>query len=248
MTFKTVDDLLASPQHLNLEFSALGQRELGCAFLFVLEGRFAREAVLGHAVHAAGDVAADFLTLRDELAVAHLGARADREAVGFLLADAQLAVLFVGQQFATLEWATVFDRALGVGDDVLTEVQHLLELPGAQVQQCADLAGDVLDVPDVRGWRGQLDVTHAVTPHDALGDFDAAALANLALVALTLVLAAGALVIFFRPEDPLVKETVALWFQRAVIDRLGLLDLAVTPRANFFGAGELNLDFFEIAH
>ena len=57
--------------------------------------------------------------------------------------------------------------------------------------------------------------------------FDAAAVADDALVLDALVLSAGALPVTGRTEDPLAEETALLRLERAVVDRLRILDLAL---------------------
>ena len=167
--------------------------------------------------------------------------------VGLLLAVAQLPVLVVRQQVAAAERLAGHLRVLRVGDDVATEVQHLLEMAGGEVQQRADLARHVLDVPDVGARGGELHVPHAVATDGRLGDLDAAALAGLAGVALTAVLAAGALPVLLGTEDLLVEQAVALGLEGAVVDGLGLGDLAVAPAADAVGRRDLDLDLGEVA-
>ena len=69
-------------------------------------------------------------------------------------------------------------------------------------------------------------MAHALTAHLGPRDLDAAALADDALVADALVLAAVALPVLGRTEDALAEEAVLLGLQRAVVDRLRLRDLA----------------------
>src|SRR5690606_31942402 len=76
------------------------------------------------------------------------------------------------------------------------------------------------------------DVAHALAPDLGAGDLHAAALADDALEPHPLVLAAGALEVLGRPEDLLAEEAVLLGLERAVVDGLGLLDLAVGPHAD----------------
>ena len=76
----------------------------------------------------------------------------------------------LGQQLLLLQRGET-----GVGDDVVGEVEHLLQLTGADVQHQADAAGDALEIPDVRNGCGQLDVAHALTANLGAGDFNAAA-------------------------------------------------------------------------
>jgi len=61
-----------------------------------------------------------------------------------------------------------------------------------------------------------------------------------------LVLAAQALVVLDRPEDLGAEQAVALRLERAVVDRLGLLDLAEGPRADLLGRGDADLDRVEL--
>src|SRR5258708_35836487 len=87
---------------------------------------------------------------------------------------------------------------------------------------------------------GQIDVSETLAPHLGLDDLDAALFAHDAPMLHALVLAAVALVVLHRAEDLRAKEAVSLRLERPVIDRLGLLDLAVRPLADFFGRRERN--------
>src|SRR5690606_4787202 len=66
-----------------------------------------------------------------------------------------------------------------------------------------------------------------------------------ALVLHALVLAAQALVVLHRAEDARAEQPVTLGLERAVVDRLGLLDLAERPRADALGGGDPDLDLVE---
>src|SRR5690606_16062458 len=102
-----------------------------------------------------------------------------------------------------------------------------------------------LEVPDVGHGGGELDVAHALTTDGALGDLHAAALADDALEADTLVLATGALPVAGGAEDLLAEEAVLLRLQRAVVDRLGLLDLTVRPSADVVSGREADSKLIE---
>src|SRR3546814_13763722 len=69
---------------------------------------------------------------------------------------------------------------------------------------------------------------------------------DLAAMLQALVLAAQALVVLDRAEDLGAEQTVAFRFERAVVDRLGLADLAKGPRADLFGRGNADLDGVEL--
>ena len=90
--------------------------------------------------------------------------------------------------------------------------------------------------------RRQLDVTHALATHFGARDLDAATLADDALIAHALVLAAVALPVLGRTKDALAKQAVALGLERAVVDRLGLGDLALGPRFDLLRRSETNAD------
>ena len=126
------------------------------------------------------------------------------------------------------------------------EVEDLLELLGSHVEQVADAARDALEEPDVAHGGGQVDVAHALAAHLGARDLHAAALADDALVADALVLAAVALPVLGGTEDALAEEAVLLGLERAVVDRLGLRDLAARPRADLLRGREADLDRVEI--
>src|SRR5699024_8462537 len=122
------------------------------------------------------------------------------------------------------------------------EIEHLLKYPRRDVQQQAHAGGDALEIPDVAHGRGQLDMAHALAADLGLRDLDAAAVADLALVADLLVLAAVAFPVLRGPEDALAEKAVALGLQGTVVDGLRLLDLAVGPGAYHLRGGYAYLD------
>ena len=134
------------------------------------------------------------------------------------------------------------------GDHVGGEVDDLLEVLRRQVEQVAQARRDALEVPDVGHGSGELDVAHALAAHLGAGDLDAAALADDALEAHALVLAAVALPVPGGTEDLLAEEAVTLGLERAVVDGLRLLDLAVAPRADVVRGGQADLKLVEEVH
>ena len=92
---------------------------------------------------------------------------------------------------------------------------------------------------------GQLDMAHAVAAHFLHRHFDAALLADDALVLHALVLAAQAFVILHRPEDAGAEQPVPLRLEGAVIDGLGLFDLAMAPAQDLVRAGQRDADTVE---
>ena len=134
------------------------------------------------------------------------------------------------------------------GDHVRREVDDLLEVLRGEVEQVAEPARHTLEVPDVGHRSGELDVAHPLAADLAAGHLDAAALADDALEAHALVLAAVALPVPGGTEDLLAEEAVTLGLERAVVDRLRLLDLAVAPRADVIRGGQADPKLVEEVH
>ena len=134
------------------------------------------------------------------------------------------------------------------GDHVRREVDDLLEVLRGEVEQVAEPARDTLEVPDVGDRGGELDVAHPLAADLGAGHLDAAALADDALEAHPLVLAAVALPVPGGTEDLLAEEAVTLGLERAVVDGLRLLDLAVAPRADVVRGGQADLKLVEEVH
>ena len=86
-------------------------------------------------------------------------------------------------------------------------------------------------------------MTHALAANLAARHLDAAALADDALEAHALVLAAGAFPVAGRSEDLLAEQAVFLRFQGTVVDGFRLLDLAVAPVTDVVGGGQANPQF-----
>ena len=149
-----------------------------------------------------------------------------------------------------LELGQVLVLALVVdpGDQVRGEVDDLLEALRRDVEQVAEPARDTLEVPDVRDGRGELDVAHPLAADLGTRDLDATALTDDPLEADALVLAAVALPVLGRPEDLLAEEAVLLGLERAVVDRLRLLDLAVRPRADLVRGGQRDRELVGFVH
>jgi hypothetical protein len=89
-------------------------------------------------------------------------------------------------------------------------------------------------------------VAHPVAADLAAGDLHAAALADDSLEADALVLAAVALPVPRRTEDPLAEQAVLLRLQRPVVDGFRLLDLAVRPRPDRIRGRQPDPDLVEV--
>ncbi len=141
------------------------------------------------------------------------------------------------------------------GHQVRGEVDDLLQLLGLELlaglgahQQVGEPRTGTPQVPDVDHRGGQLDVPHAVAADLGPRDLDATALADDALEAHALVLAAVALPVLGRTEDLLAEEAVLLRAQGAVVDGLGLLHLAVRPAADGIPGGQADAQLIKGVH
>ena len=98
------------------------------------------------------------------------------------------------------------------------------------VEHQAEARRHALVEPDVRDRHGQFDVAHALAAHARQRHFDAATVADDALVLDALVLSAGAFPVARRTEDALAEQAALFRLERAVVDRFRILDLALAPR------------------
>src|SRR5439155_6469125 len=114
----------------------------------------------------------------------------------------------------------------GVDDDVVLEVDDLFQAGRLHIEQGAQAAGHGLEEPDVHDGGGQLDVAHAFAADAGVGDLDAAAVADHALVLHAAVLAAGALPVFFGSEDAFAEQAVFFGAVGTVVDGFGFFDFA----------------------
>ena len=140
-----------------------------------------------------------------------------------------LVVLLVSQQLTQIE-----RRQSRLDHHVGLEVKDAFDVPQGHVEQQADARRQGLQEPDVRDGTGQFDVAHALAAHLGQRDLDATLLADDTAMLQTLVLAAQALVVLDRSENPGAEQPVPFRLERAVVDGLGLLHFAKRPRTDHF--------------
>src|SRR5689334_10071415 len=116
-----------------------------------------------------------------------------------------------------------------IDDDVVRVVDDLLEITQREIDEVPHRTRQSLEEPDVSDGYGELDVTHALATDAAQGDFDAAAIADHATVANSLVFTAVAFPVLDRTENALAEQAILLRLERAVVDCLRLEDLAPRP-------------------
>src|SRR5690625_1782061 len=133
-------------------------------------------------------------------------------------------------------------------DHVRGEINDLFEVFGREIEQITQAAGHALEIPDVRHRRGDLDVTPPFAPNLGASDLDSAAFADDALEADALVFTAIAFPVPGGAENLLAEQSVALWFERAIVNGFWLLDLTMRPSTNIVCSGQADLQLIEEVH
>ncbi len=148
--------------------------------------------------------------------------------------------LFLGQKLEHLERGNA-----RLGHDIAFEIKDLFKIFQGDVEHEADARGQRLHEPDVRHGRGQLDMPHAVAADFGQRDFNSALFADDAFVLHPLVLAAKAFIILHGAKDAGAEQAVFFRLEGAVVDRFGLLDLAVRPAQDLLRACDRDADLVE---
>ena len=91
-------------------------------------------------------------------------------------------------------------------------------------------------------------MAHALAANLGARNFDAALVANDALIADPLVLAAGAFPVLLRTEDALTEQSVPFRFECSVVDGLWLGYFTSRPGADLVWRGESNSDRVKIIY
>ena len=138
-----------------------------------------------------------------------------------------------------------FERT-GLDNYVLLVVDNLIEFLCRHTEQIADFIRQRAEVPDVSYGHNELDVSAALTAYLLLSYLNTASVADNALVADTLVLAAGALIIACRTEDALAEQAVALGLVGAVVDGLRLGNLTIRIFQDLLRRGKTDGNLREI--
>ena len=112
---------------------------------------------------------------------------------------------------------------------VVLVVNHPFQVPRRHVQHQTDAGRHALEEPNMGDGHRQLDVAHALAADPRERHFHPATVADHAPMLDAFVLAAGAFPIFDRAEDTLAEQAALFGLECAVIDRLGILDLALGP-------------------
>ena len=115
-----------------------------------------------------------------------LGTHAGAEIIAVLLA--QVAIFLLREDLALGQMRE--RHVAGIGDDIGSEVENLFQNARGQIQNQAHTGGDALEIPDMAHRGSQLNMTHALAANLRLGHLNAALVADFALIADLLILAA----------------------------------------------------------
>src|SRR5699024_6423446 len=95
-----------------------------------------------------------------------------------------------------------------------SEIKHLLQNSGRQVENQSHTAGDALKVPDMGNRGRKLDMAHALSADAGLGHFHATSVADNAFISDLFVFSAVTLPVLGRPKNALAEQSVALRLER----------------------------------
>ena len=142
-------------------------------------------------------------------------------------------------------------RGAGINDEVVFVINDAFQMARGHVQRQTDARGHALKEPDVLHRHSEFDMAHAFTTNARQGHFHAATIADDAAMFDALVFSAGTFPVLDGTENAFAEKAALFRFERAVVDRFGILDFALAPRADGVGRRErdadvVNLvDFFE---
>ncbi len=94
----------------------------------------------------------------------------------------------------------------------------------------------------------QLDMRHALAAHFCLRNFNTALFAYNATMLQPLVLAAQAFIVLDRAKDLCAEQSVALGFERTVIDGLRLLNLTERPGPDHVGRRKTDANCIKVVY
>ena len=188
-------------------------------------------------LHVFADLRAFFFQIHIDQDFAHgLGADAGSEGVLAILV-LRVHEFFFGKKLERLQRGQA-----RLDDDIAFKVEHALHILERHVEDHRDARRQGFQEPDVSYRSCQLDMAHTLATNARQGHFNAALLADDALVLDTLILAAQALIVLDRTKDARTEQAITLRLEGPVVDGLGLLHLAEGPGEDLLRAGQGNTD------
>ena len=137
-------------------------------------------------------------------------------------------------------------RVIHTRHDKRGEVDNFFERRQRHVEHRSNLGWGVAEEPDVRDWRGELDVAHAFATNKGVRDFYSTLVTNDALVPDLLIFSTVTFPVLGWAEDFFGEETTLLWFLCTVVDGFWLRDFSVGPRADHFRGSEFETDGIKV--
>ena len=143
-------------------------------------------------------------------------------------------------------------RVARINHEIILVINHAFQMARGHVQRQTDARGHALEEPDVLhvGTASSMWPMRSRRTRDER-HFDAATVADDAAMLDAFILAAGTFPVLDGTENAFAEKAALFRLERAVVDRLWILDFALAPRADGFGRRErdadvVNLvDFFE---
>ena len=127
-----------------------------------------------------------------------------------------------------------------INHHVLFVVDDMVEVLSIEVEECTDDARLVTDEPGVGQRDSKFDVAHAFATDLGVSHFNAATVADDALVADALELTAVAFPVLNRSKDLFAEKTILFRLEGTVVNRFRLCHFAIGPVTDQVRGGEMN--------
>src|SRR5262249_52368915 len=129
---------------------------------------------------------------------------------------------------------------VNVSNDVLSKVQHTIQVAARNIEQQAQIRGDATGIPDMRHRCRQTNMAHTLAADSSPGHFDAALIANDAFITGVFIFTAVTLPVASGSKDGFTEQTILLRPQPAIVDCFGFKNFTVRPTANGFRRSQAN--------
>ena len=107
-------------------------------------------------------------------------------------------------------------------DNILLIIYNAVELLCWKSQQIANLVWKTAEIPDMRYWHNEFDMSSTFTAHFLLCNFYTTTVADDSFITNTLVLSTGTFIIFCRTEDALTEQAIAFGLIGTIVNRFWL--------------------------
>ena len=135
-----------------------------------------------------------------------------------------IVVIVFSQQLTALQRSHA-----GIGYHECFKVQYAFDITQRHVQYHTQAGRQGFQEPDVGNRRSQFDMAHAFAAHFGQGNFYATFFTGYAFKFQAFVLTAQTFIVFDRTKDFGAEQTVALRFERTVVDGFRFFNFAIRP-------------------